>query len=143
MSEGRTQHGYLVIADISGYTSYVAKTELEHSQEILSELLEVLVSQLTLSKLEGDAVFAYVAESKVPRGETILELVEATYVAFKDCIMNMNRRTTCTCNACRSIPLLDLKFIVHHGDYVRQNVLGINELVGSDVNLRTACSRTT
>ena len=58
-----TQHGYLVIADISGYTSFVAKTELEHSQEILSELLELLVSRfaptMTISKLEGDAVFAY------------------------------------------------------------------------------------
>ena len=38
-----TQHGYLVIADISGYTSFVAKTELEHSHEILSELLGLLV----------------------------------------------------------------------------------------------------
>ena len=40
-----TQHGYLVIADISGYTSYVAKTELEHSYEILSDLLELLVEK--------------------------------------------------------------------------------------------------
>ena len=40
-----TQHGYLIIADISGYTSFVAKTELERSQEILSELLEFLVSR--------------------------------------------------------------------------------------------------
>ncbi len=139
MSESGMQHGYLVIADISGYTSYVAKTELEHSQEILTELLEVLVTQLTtlltLSKLEGDAVFAYVSEHKVPRSETILELVEATYVAFKDRVTNMNRRTTCTCNACRNIPLLDLKFIVHHGDYIRQSIMGIAELVGSDVNL--------
>ena len=139
MSNSSTQHGYLVIADISGYTSFVARTELEHSQEILSELLEVLLSQmttlLTLSKLEGDAVFAYVSEHKVPRSETILELVEATYVAFKDRVRNMNRRTTCTCNACRNIPLLDLKFIVHHGDYIRQDVMGISELIGNDVNL--------
>ena len=42
-----TQHGYLVIADISGYTSFVAKTELEHSQEILSELLRLMVSRLS------------------------------------------------------------------------------------------------
>ena len=34
-----TQHGYLIIADISGYTSFVAKTELEHSQEILGDEL--------------------------------------------------------------------------------------------------------
>jgi hypothetical protein len=139
MSETGTQHGYLVIADISGYTSYVAKTELEHSQEILAELLEVIVAQLTtlltLSKLEGDAVFGYVSELRVPRSETILELVESTYVAFKDKVLNMNRRTTCTCNACLNIPMLDLKFIVHHGDYIRQQIMDMHELVGSAVNL--------
>lgn len=32
-----TQHGFLVIADISGYTSFGARTELEHLREILSE----------------------------------------------------------------------------------------------------------
>src|SRR3972149_11044194 len=72
-----TQHGYLVLADISGYTSFVAATELEHAHDILTELLELILGQLTptltLSKLEGDAVFAYAAEARVPRGETVLE----------------------------------------------------------------------
>ncbi len=36
---GKTQHGYLLLADLSGYTSFVARTELEHSQEIIGELL--------------------------------------------------------------------------------------------------------
>ena len=29
--ETKTQHGYLVLVDISGYTSYLAATELEHA----------------------------------------------------------------------------------------------------------------
>ena len=29
-----TQHGYLVLADISGYTSYLAGVELTHSREM-------------------------------------------------------------------------------------------------------------
>ena len=134
-----TQHGYLVIADISGYTSYVAGTELEHSHEILSDLLETICmkieSLLTIHKLEGDAVFAYIPESKISRGETILELMESTYVTFRDKQVSMKRATTCTCNACRAIPTLDLKFIAHHGDYIIQQVREIRELVGSDVNL--------
>lgn len=134
-----TQHGYLVIADISGYTSFVAGTELEHSHEILSDLLETICrsieSLLTIHKLEGDAVFAYIPESKVTRGETILELIESTYVDFRDKQVSMKRATTCTCNACRNIPSLDLKFIAHHGDYIVQQVRDIRELVGSDVNL--------
>jgi hypothetical protein len=34
--------GTLVIADISGYTRYIAGTEQEHSVEILAELLSVI-----------------------------------------------------------------------------------------------------
>src|ERR1041385_4606093 len=121
-----TQHGYLVFADISGYTSFVAGTELDHSYEILSDLLETICMQieklLTIHKLEGDAVFAYVSEATICRGETILELVEATYSAFRDRQTNIRRATTCTCRACQHIPSLDLKFIVHHGDYILQQV---------------------
>jgi len=134
-----TQHGYLVIADISGYTSFVAKTELEHSHEILSELLELMVEKfqplMTISKLEGDAVFAYAPETLFARGDTLIEFIESMYVAFRDKQVSMKRKTTCTCNACRNIPTLDLKFFAHHGDYILQTVANIRELVGSDVNL--------
>ena len=135
----KTQHGYLVIADISGFTSYLAKVELEHAHEILTDLLETIVKEfktlLTISKLEGDAVFAYVPETRIPDGERILELIENTYVAFRRQRETSRRNTTCTCNACKAIPTLDLKFFVHHGDYIVQEVSGIRELVGSDVNL--------
>jgi hypothetical protein len=134
-----TQHGYLVIADISGYTSFVAKTELEHSQAILSELLELLVSRfqptMTISKLEGDAVFAYAPNAVFARGETLVDFIESMYAAFRDKQLSMKRTTTCTCNACRNIPTLDLKFFLHCGDYVQQTVANTKELVGSDVNL--------
>jgi hypothetical protein len=137
--EPSAQHGYLVLGDISGYTSYLAGVELDHAQGVLTDLLETLVtsckSLLTISKLEGDAVFGYVAEAQVTRGETLLEFVETTYAAFRDRLAVIQHNTTCTCNACRAIPTLDLKFIVHHGDYMLQNIVGIHELVGSDVNL--------
>ena len=134
-----TQHGYLVIADISGYTSFIAKTELEHSQEVLSELLELLVSRfqptMTISKLEGDAVFAYAPEEVFVRSETLIDFIESMYAAFRDKQLSMKRATTCTCNACRNIPSLDLKFFIHCGDYIQQKIANIKELVGSDVNL--------
>jgi uncharacterized protein YndB with AHSA1/START domain len=133
------QHGYLIIADISGYTSFVAKTELEHSQEILSELLELLVSRfqptMIISKLEGDAVFAYAPEEVFARSETLIDFIESMNVAFRDKLLSIKRATNCTCNACRNIPSLDLKFFIHCGDYIRQTIADIRELVGSDVNL--------
>ncbi|HAV78581.1 MAG TPA: hypothetical protein DCX53_14630 [Anaerolineae bacterium] len=135
----QSKRGYLVLADISGYTSFLASVELEHAHEILADLLEVIVDKfksiLTISKLEGDAVFAYVLESKIPRGEALLELIESTYVAFRQRRDSSNRATTCTCRACQSMPSLELKFFVHHGNFIVQRIAGIRELVGSDVNL--------
>ncbi len=134
-----TQHGYLVLADISGYTSYLVGTELDHARDVLTELLELLVQHfeplLNIAKLEGDAVFAYVPKTKITRDETLLEMMESTYLAFRDRVEGIRRRTTCQCNACKLIPNLDLKFIAHFGEYILQIVSGITELVGSDVNL--------
>lgn len=135
----KTQNGYLVLADISGYTSYLVGTELDHARDVLTELLELIVQQckplLNIAKLEGDAVFAYVSKTKILRDETLLEMMESTYLAFRDRVEGIRRRTTCQCNACRLIPGLDLKFILHFGEYLLQNVSGITELIGSDVNL--------
>lgn len=135
----KTQHGYFVLADISGFTAFMAGTELDHSQAIIAELLELIIARfaplLTLSKLEGDCVFAYAPAERVTRGETFVELLETTYLAFRDCVAVAHRRTTCTCAACRAIPMLDLKFMVHYGEFVRQTVAGREEIVGSDVNL--------
>jgi len=133
-----TTTGYLVIADISGYSAYLAGTELEHSPQVLAELLELIVDHLQpplhLSKLEGDAVFVHASEETLFRGETLLEIVETTYAAFRDRILAIERNL-CDCEACRKSPTLDLKFVVHHGDYRMHSVAGHEELVGTDVAL--------
>jgi hypothetical protein len=75
-----------VLADISGFTAYLAQVELDHAHQILSDMLEDIVRQfkslLTIAKLEGNCVFAYTPEKQLARGETLLELAEATYIAF-------------------------------------------------------------
>ena len=137
--ERKTQTGYLLLADISGYTSFVAKTEIEHADVALSYLLETIIDQVngmfTIAKLEGDAVFAYTQESTVQEGKTLLDLIDRSYRAFRDKATYLHSHATCPCRACKAIPTLDLKFILHHGDYVLQQVAGIRDLLGTDVNL--------
>ena len=137
--ERKTQTGYLVLADISGYTSFVAKTEIEHADTALSYLLETIIEQLngtfTIAKLEGDAVFAYAEENTVQEGRALLDLIDQSYRAFRDKAEDLYMHATCPCRACKAIPSLDLKFIVHHGEYVLQQVAGIRDLMGTDVNL--------
>lgn len=137
--ERKTQNGYLILADISGYTSFVAQTEIEHADLALSYLLEAIIDKMngmfTIAKLEGDAVFAYVEESRLPEGNALLELIDQSYGAFRDKAASLFAQATCPCKACRAIPTLDLKFILHHGEYVIQQVAGIRDLMGTDVNL--------
>ena len=137
--ERKTQTGYLVLADISGYTSFVAQTEIEHADVVISAMLEniieILSGALTIVKLEGDAVFAYVPEDKISSCEEMLNLLDDTYLIFRDSANAMYEGATCGCKACASIPMLDLKFFVHHGEYVVQKVAGTMDLLGNDVTM--------
>ena len=137
--ERKTQTGYLVLADISGYTSFVAQTEIEHADMALSFLLETIVEEisglLTICQLEGDAVFAYIEESKLGEAKSLLELVDQTYLAFREKALALYSQATCPCRACRALPTLDLKFMLHHGKYLIQQVAGVSHLLGTDVNL--------
>ncbi|MEK6221732.1 MAG: DUF2652 domain-containing protein, partial [Chloroflexota bacterium] len=133
------EHGFLIISDITGYSSYLHDSELEHAQDSLTDLLNLLIkharSPLVISKLEGDAVFSYTPKGGFLSGQTMLEMVEMTYTAFRKALDLMVINTTCTCKACRNLPNLDLKFFIHYGIYSVQHLGDFKELVGNDVNL--------
>jgi len=133
------ERGYLVIADITGYTAFLSGSELEHAEDSLKDLIGLLIEQtkspLVISRLEGDAVISYAPEASFLQGQTMVEIIENTYIEFREARQRMRLNTTCTCNACQNIPNLDLKFFVHHGTYVLQNMANYTELVGNDVNV--------
>ena len=134
-----TQEGYLLIADITGYTQYLSKSELEHAQETLAALLELLVDRtrppLVISRLAGDAVISYGLRHNFFEGQTFVELIEDTYVAFRKALERMVLNNTCRCNACANVSSLDLKFFCHFGAFGIQRIGDHAGLVGSDVNL--------
>lgn len=128
----------LVIADITGYTSYLAAVELDHAQDILADLMDTVVGSLRptfrLAKLEGDAAFTYALTPTVD-ASALMDTVERTYFTFRRRLRDIGQASTCDCNACMRMPALDLKFLAHHGTIVRQRMAGREELVGSDVIL--------
>jgi hypothetical protein len=63
----------------------------------------------------------------------LLDLLENSYFGFRRRLRSIQQVSACTCDACRRIPSLDLKLVVHHGTVVRHEVLGSQELVGADV----------
>ncbi|CAN7511391.1 hypothetical protein ASC89_19270 [Devosia sp. Root413D1] len=134
-----TRLGYFLIADITGYTQYLGASELEHAQQTLTALLNLLIHDtrppLVISRLAGDAVISYGLSDNFLTGQTFAETIEDTYVDFRRAIERMVHNTTCPCNACRNIGTLDLKFFVHHGEFAVQKLDAHDELVGSEVIL--------
>ena len=125
-----------LIADISGYTGYLADVELDHAQDILADLIGAVVTALRpnfrLAKLEGDAAFTFATAEKLD-GSMLLDTIERCYFGFRRRRRDVRQATSCECNACSRIPDLDLKFVVHHGAAIIQRVAGRQELLGSDV----------
>lgn len=139
VNEGLAE-GFLLLADISGYTEFLAGTELEHSHAIVTELTRLIRARLAppmcFVKLEGDAVFCFAPQAAFPNGELLVELVESCYFDFRSRLLNMTRSTTCTCDACSAIGNLDLKFVVHYGSFiVDRDEEGRVDVAGPDVIL--------
>lgn len=131
-----TESACLLIADISGYTGYLAGVEIDHAQDILADLMNTIVSALRpglrLAKLEGDAAFTYAIADRID-GSLLLDTIERCYFGFRRRRRDVRQASSCGCNACVRIPDLNLKFVVHHGTVLRQRVAGREELLGSDV----------
>jgi hypothetical protein len=132
------ESGYLVIADLTGYTAYLSSSELEHAPTIAGDLLETIVGRLEppfrLAKFEGDAAFLYVEDERAD-GSLLVDALEAAYLAFRRRLRSIEQATSCDCNSCRLAPRLDLKLFMHHGSYIRSRIAGRDELAGSDVIL--------
>lgn len=122
-----------MLADISGYTKFITSTELEHSQDIITELLDTVVASLSerleLAQLEGDAVF-FVGDHTGPE---LIGWLEDAFVALHRRLRDILALTSCPCQACVRAPELTLKLIAHHGVYTQQRVGPITQVHGADV----------
>src|SRR5262249_28173283 len=135
----RLQSGFLVLADISGFTAFVTATELEHGAEVtgvlLAGVMEALAPPLEIQELEGDAVFALRPDGAEETDRTLMESFSRAFEAFGDRQREMALDTSCYCRACRGVLDLSLKLIVHHGSYMRQVVRGRSRVAGPDIIL--------
>ncbi len=127
--------GTLVLADISGYTAYMAGTEHEHSIEILKELMETIArsfdERLRIDQLEGDALCATTERTDAE----VATWLHDTFGRFHERLRDIRELSTCPCRACASAGDLGLKFIVHRGEFSRQQIGQQVQLYGTDVNL--------
>lgn len=128
--------GLIFIPDISGFTRFVTEVEIDHSQLIIRELLEILIdannTNLIVSEVEGDAILFYKFCDK-PSLSEVYQQVERMFTAFHKNLMTYERRKYCQCEACLSAINLTLKVVTHYGEFAEYSVKNFNKLIGKDV----------
>ena len=77
----------MLLADSTGYTSFLASTPTEVGGSVTATLLEELLGAVfppfKVANIEGDAVFSYGIDGNVLHGQAFVESIEASYVEFR------------------------------------------------------------
>ena len=141
-----------MLADISGYTAFLGRVSDAHpdlasgvapvppAYDFMITLLDVVADAVqptfTPVQTEGDALFA-VAESDAVanRGRDVLGTIGSTYAAYHARIEEQQRMQSHECSACVLLGSLELKFIVHAGTFVVQQLPTRTHVAGPAVNL--------
>ena len=141
---------YLLLADISGYTSFMTGVEDSHGADfsagipaaysVLGALLDSVIvgvePEFALVKLEGDAVFAAAPAARLDsQGDSVLEQLGAMYQAFVDARTRAIPSNDHVCTACPAVAHLDLKVVLHRGQAVRQSIGSGSDLLGPAVTV--------
>jgi class 3 adenylate cyclase len=151
-TEPHFANGVLLLADISGYTSFLERVAEAHpdiaagvvpvppAYDFMITLLDLVGDGLqptfTPVQIEGDAVFAVAdADAVTNRGREVVEIIGATYGSYHARIADQHRQQSDGCSACILLPSLELKFIVHAGTFVVQQLPTRTHVAGPAVNL--------
>ena len=150
--EPRYASGLLMLADISGYTAFMGRVSEAHPElasgmapvppayDFMITLLDLVADEVQPTfqpvQTEGDALFA-VADADVVtnRGRDVLGTIRSTYAAYHARIEEQQRMQEHECSACVLLPSLELKFIVHAGTFVVQQLPTRTHVAGPAVNL--------
>ena len=151
-AEPRFASGLLLLADISGYTEFMGGVSEAHpdfaagvepvppAYDFMVTLLDLIADAVQPTfrpvQTEGDALFA-VADADVVtnRGRDVLGTIGSTYVSYHARIEEQRRMQSHECSACVLLGSLELKFIVHAGTFVAQQLPTRTHVAGPAVIL--------
>lgn len=124
------------IPDLGGFTKFIAETEIQHSQHIIKELLEILVDANTLgmkvSEFEGDAVLFY-RNGAPPSLEQLVQQARKMYLDFHTHLKKFEYTRICQCGACAGASGIALKMVAHFGSAGTMQVKNHLKFIGKDI----------
>ena len=128
----------IFIPDISGFTKFITKCNIDHSNQIISNLINVILNsnllELKVSEIEGDAVLFYSKGTPLTK-EEIIQQSKRMFIDFHTNLKAMERNFFCNCGSCSTASDLTIKFVAHYGACKEVPIHNSTKLIGSDVIL--------
>jgi len=126
----------IFIPDISGFTKFVTDCKIDHSNHIISNLINIILNSnllgLKVSEIEGDAVLFY-SKGTPPTKEEIIQQSKRMFINFHTNLKAMESNFFCKCGSCTTASNLTIKFIAHYGICKEVPIHNSTKLIGSDV----------
>ena len=133
--DGQTP-AFFCVPDITGFTKFIATTDIQFSTEVIPALLRKLIDanilKMNVAEIEGDAIFFY-KSGRLPAVNRVAEQCKLLYKTFSDFLDNLEKTDPENYNKYLSDSQLGLKIIIHYGHVSLANIKGRIKLLGEDV----------
>jgi len=126
----------ICIPDITGFTRFMAETNLEFSRKIIPPLLRNLVASNTLNlkvgEVEGDAILFY-RYGTLPSFKELVDQCKIFYINFTEQLESLKKEFPDDFAKYISTNKLTLKIVVHAAEMTSTQIDGIIKLIGEDI----------
>ena len=142
--------GFLLIADISGYTPFIKNHSMRkkpligkkiadfwdsHADKLINTLLEEIIQNfeqvMQFNKLEGDAALFFLEELNGEKQiQSIYDKMLITREKFNSKVNSLQFVQSCPCDPCQQSKNLKLKMFLHKGFFNQTEIRNNQELSG-------------
>ena len=146
----QNKSGFLLIADISGYTPFIKNHSMRkkpiigkkiadfwdsHAHKLINTLLEEVIQNfepvMQFNKLEGDAALFFLEEiSDKNQMQDIYKKMVITRERFNSKVNSLQFVQSCPCDPCQQSKNLKLKMFLHKGFFNQTEIRNNQELSG-------------
>lgn len=127
---------FFCVPDITGFTKFIATTDISYSKEVIPALLRKLIESnilgMSVGEIEGDAIFFY-RTGRLPSIPKVAKQCRHIYKVFRDFLNNIRDNDPENYARYLAQDQLGLKIIIHCGRISIANIKGRIKLLGEDV----------
>jgi hypothetical protein len=127
---------FFCVPDITGFTKFIATSDINFSKEVIPALLRKLIEanilKMSVAEIEGDAIFFY-KTGRLPAVNRVAEQCKHLYKTFSDFLSKLEQEDPENYQKYLSDNQLGLKIVIHYGHTSLSNIKGRIKLLGEDV----------